>query len=155
MRLIGADGSQVGVVPLEEAVREADDANLDLVEVSPDANPPVVRVMDWGKEKFAREKKKREARKKTSIIEVKEVKFRPTIDTHDFERKLKRAMGFLEKGKKVKVTVFFRFRQLRRPDLGTKILDKVRDASEEIADVESRSDLEGRRMIMVLAPKAS
>lgn len=155
MRLIGADGSQVGLVPLDEAVRAAEDASLDLVEVSPDASPPVVRVMDWGKEKFAREKKKREARKKTAIIEVKEVKFRPTIDKHDFERKLKRSLSFLEKGKKVKVTVFFRFRQLRRPDLGTEILNKVRDAAEEIADVESRSDLEGRRMIMVLAPKAT
>ncbi len=108
--------------------------------------------MDWGKVKFDREKKARESRKKTTVIDVKEVKFRPTIGQNDFNIKLNRAIGFLEKGKKVKVTVFFRYRQLRRPELGTQILDKVTAKTAEVAEVETRSRLEGRQMTMVLTP---
>ncbi|MEL7061282.1 MAG: translation initiation factor IF-3 [Acidobacteriota bacterium] len=154
VRLIDADGTQVGVVPVEEARTRARDQNLDLVEVGPNADPPVVKVMDWGKAKFDREKKAREARKKTVTIEIKEVKFRPTIDDHDFGIKLNRAVRFLSKGKKVKVTVFFRYRQLRRPELGQQILDKVIEETKDLASVESRSRLEGRQMTMILAPLA-
>ena len=126
---------------------------MDLVEVGANADPPVVKIMDWGKAKFDRDKKARESRKKAQTIEVKEVKFRPTIGDNDFNIKLNRAIRFLEKGKKVKVTVFFRYRQLRRPELGGEIMDKVAEMTAEIADVETRSRLEGRQMVMILAPK--
>lgn len=143
----------MGIVPLEDARKKAREAGLDLVEVGATADPPVVKIMDWGKAKFDRDKKARESRKKAQTIEVKEVKFRPTIGDNDFNIKLNRAIGFLEKGKKVKVTVFFRYRQLRRPELGAQIMDKVAELTAEIADVEHRSKLEGRQMVMVLAPK--
>ncbi len=154
VRLIDADGTQVGIVPLEDAKSRARERKLDLVEVGERADPPVVKIMDWGKAKFERDKKARESRKKASVIEVKEVKFRPTIGDNDFNIKLNRAIKFLEKGKKVKVTIFFRYRQLRRPELGVKILDKVTEQTAEIGTVESRSRLEGRQMTMILAPAA-
>ena len=140
------------MVPVKEALETAESKDLDLVEVGPNADPPVVKLMDWGKVRFEREKARKEARKKATSIEVKEVKFRPTIDDHDFERKVDRARRFLEKGNKVKVTVFFRYRQLRRPDLGTELLDEVIEETKDLAEVESRQGLEGRRMVMVLAP---
>ncbi|MCP4655371.1 MAG: translation initiation factor IF-3 [bacterium] len=152
VRLIDVDGTQLGIVPLEQAKTRARDQDLDLVEVGAGADPPVTRIMDWGKVKFDREKKARESRRKTTVIEVKEVKFRPTIGENDFNIKLNRAIGFLEKGKKVKVTVFFRYRQLRRPELGTQILDKVTAKTAEVAEVETRSRLEGRQMTMILTP---
>ncbi|MGB5658474.1 MAG: translation initiation factor IF-3 [Thermoanaerobaculia bacterium] len=152
VRLIDVDGAQLGVVPLEEARQRAEESGLDLVEVGASANPPVVRILDWGKLKYEKEKKAREARKKTHVIEVKEVKYRPSIDEHDYEIKTKRARRFLETGKKVKVTIFFRYRQLRRPELGVQILDKVTKALADVGTVESRSRLDGRRMVMVLAP---
>ena len=140
-------------MPLEDAKNRAREQGLDLVEVGEKATPPVVKVMDWGKVKFEREKKARESRKKAHIIDIKEVKFRPTIGENDFNIKLNRAIRFLEEGKKVKVTVFFRYRQLRRPELGLQILDKVGEATAEIATVESRSrGLEGRQMTMLLLP---
>jgi len=139
-------------VPLDEARQRAEDRELDLVEVGANASPPVVRILDWGKLKYEREKKARESRKKTHVIEVKEVKYRPSIDDHDYEIKTKRARKFLEQGKKVKVTIFFRYRQLRRPELGTQILDNVTKDLADVASVESRSKLDGRRMLMVLAP---
>lgn len=154
MRLIDAEGEQVGIVPLEEAREKAEEQGLDLVEVGADAEPPVVRILDWGKLKYEKEKAAREARKRTHTIEVKEVKYRPSIDDHDYELKTKRVRRFLEEGKKVKVTIFFRYRQLRRPELGTEILDKVQERMSDISNVESRSRLEGRRMIMVLAPES-
>jgi translation initiation factor IF-3 len=154
VRLIDSDGTQHGIVPLEEAKTKAQEQGLDLVEVSPNVDPPVVKIMDWGKAKFDREKKARESRKKAQVIEVKEVKFRPTIGDNDFNIKLNRAIRFLEKGKKVKVTVFFRYRQLRRPELGAQIMDKVAELTAETADVETRSRLEGRQMTMVLAPRS-
>ena len=152
VRLIDVDGTQLGVVPLDEARKRAEDSGLDLVEVGASANPPVVRILDWGKLKYEKEKKAREARKKTHVIEVKEVKYRPSIDEHDYEIKTKRARRFLETGKKVKVTIFFRYRQLRRPELGAQILDKVTQELADVGNVESRSRLDGRRMVMVLAP---
>ncbi|MEM9553737.1 MAG: translation initiation factor IF-3 [Acidobacteriota bacterium] len=155
VRLIGHDGEQVGIVPIEDARKRAKDVGLDLVEVGPNADPPVVKIMDWGKAKFEREKKAKEAKKRATTIEVKEVKFRPTIDDHDFDIKLNRAKRFLSKGKKVKVTVFFRYRQLRRPELGQQILDQVIEETRDIASVESRSRLEGRQMTMILNPEST
>ncbi len=153
MRLIDADGTQRGIVPLDEAKTRAQDQSLDLVEVGEKAEPPVVKIMDWGKVKFAREKKARESRKKAHVIDIKEVKFRPTIGENDFNIKLKRAIRFLQEGKKVKVTVFFRYQQLRRPQLGLQILDKVAEATVDLATVEHRSrGLEGRQMTMLLLP---
>ena len=152
VRLIDADGTQVGIVPVDQAKARAREQDLDLVEVGPTSDPPVVKIMDWGKAKFERDKKAKEAKKNATVIEVKEVKFRPTIDEHDFEIKLNRAKRFIGKGKKVKVTVFFRYRQLRRPELGVQILDKVTEETRDIASVESRSRLEGRQMTMILAP---
>lgn len=155
MLLIDEDGTQIGVVPLDEARRKATDQALDLVEVGPNADPPVVRILDWGKVKFDRDKKARESRKKAQIIEIKEVKYRPTIDDHDYEIKTQRARRFLSEGKKVKVTIFFRYRQLRRPELGSNILDKVTEAIQDVGEVESRSGLEGRQMTMILTPQQS
>ncbi len=152
VRLIDADGTQVGIVQLEQAKARARERGLDLVEVGEKADPPVVKVMDWGKVKFDRDKKARESRKKTVVIEVKEVKFRPTIGDNDFNIKLNRAIKFLKNHKKVKVTVFFRYRQLRRPELGVQILDKITEATQEIATVDNRSRLEGRQMTMILSP---
>ena len=152
VRLIDADGTQVGIVQLTQAKEKARERGLDLVEVGEKADPPVVKIMDWGKVKFDRDKKARESRKKTVVIDVKEVKFRPTIGDNDFNIKLNRAIRFLKQGKKVKITVFFRYRQLRRPELGFQILDKIVEATEEIANVDARSRLEGRQMTMILSP---
>jgi translation initiation factor IF-3 len=154
VRLIDEDGTQLGIVALDEARTRARDRGLDLVEVGAGADPPVVRILDWGKLKYEKEKKARESRKKTHVIDVKEVKYRPNIDEHDYEIKTKRARRFLSQGKKVKVTIFFRYRQLRRPELGAQILDKVVEQTADIAAVESRTSLDGRRMVMVLAPTA-
>ena len=124
------------------------------MEVGANADPPVVRILDWGKMRYERQKREKESKKKAAVIEVKEVKYRPTIDDHDFDIKTDRARRFLDKGNKVKVTVFFRYRQLRRPELGAEILDKVTANLADVADVESRSRMEGRQMVMILAPKA-
>ncbi len=140
------------MVEIDEARRRAEDAGLDLVEVGPKADPPVVKILDWGKLKYEKEKQAREARKKTHTIEVKEVKYRPNIDKHDRERKTNRVKHFLSKGKKVKVTVFFRYRQLRRPELGAEILDSLTAEVEDLGIVETRTGLESRRMTMVIAP---
>lgn len=154
VRMIDADGSQVGIIPLDEARSRAEEQGLDLVEVGADADPPVVKVMDWGKTRFEKEKRAKESKKRAAVIEVKEVKFRPTIGENDFMIKAKRAIRFLKKGKKVKITVFFRLRQLRRPELGEKILDHVTQMVEEdgSGEVETRSRLEGRQMTMILNP---
>lgn len=154
--MIDEDGAQLGIVPVEEARERARDKGLDLVEVGANADPPVVRILDWGKLRYEKQKKEREAKKKTQTIEVKEVKYRPTIDQHDRDRKTERARKFLEQGNKVKVTIFFRYRQLRRPQLGTEILDHVYEKLQDIATVEHRTrGLEGRQMIMILAPRAT
>ncbi len=152
VRLIDENGAQIGIVALDDARQKAEEAGLDLVEVGPNADPPVVRILDWGKLRYEKEKQAREARKKTQQIEVKEVKYRPNIDTHDQERKTSRVRQFLSKGKKVKVTIFFRYRQLRRPELGDQILDELTSQVEDLATVETRTRLESRRMTMVLAP---
>ena len=145
----------MGVVAIEDARREASERGLDLVEVGPKADPPVVKILDWGKLKYERDKKKRESKKKAHVIDVKEVKYRPNIEDHDYEIKTNRARRFLEQGKKVKVTIFFRYRQLRRPELGADILDRVAKELADVGEVEARTHgLEGRRMVMVIGPTA-
>jgi len=153
VRLVDADGQQVGVVPIEEALRSARERGLDLVEVAPMARPPVVKVMDYGKYRFEQAKAARAARKKQHVIHVKEVKYRPGISEHDFEFKTRHARQFLEEGNKVKLTMMFRGRQVTHPELGQEVLNRVCAELTDIAKVETESKLEGRNMTMVLAPK--
>jgi translation initiation factor IF-3 len=152
--LIGADGEQVGIVAIEDARRAAAEAGLDLVEVASEARPIVVRIMDWGKHRFEANKRAREARKKESRISVKQVKLRPNIDDHDLETKLNHARRFLDAGDKVKVTIMFRGRDLRRPENGRRLLDKVIELMTDVAAVESApGPIVNRDMSMVLAPR--
>jgi translation initiation factor IF-3 len=153
VRLIDAEGEQVGVVPVDEALRAAEARGLDLVEVAPMARPPVVKIMDYGKYRFEQAKAARAARKKQHVIHVKEVKYRPGISEHDFEFKTRHARTFLEEGNKVKLTMMFRGRQVTHPELGKEVLDRVFDVLKDIAKVETESKLEGRNMTMVIAPK--
>jgi translation initiation factor IF-3 len=153
VRLVDADGQQVGVVPIEEALKSARERGLDLVEVAPMARPPVVKVMDYGKYRFEQAKAARAARKKQHVIHVKEVKYRPGISEHDFEFKTRHARQFLEEGNKVKLTMMFRGRQVTHPELGQDVLNRVFAELTDIAKVETASKLEGRNMTMVLAPK--
>lgn len=139
---------------VEDARQRARDKGLDLVEVGPNADPPVCRIFDWGKLRYEKQKKEREAKRRTQTVELKEVKYRPTIDEHDRDRKTGRARKFLEEGNKVKVTIFFRYRQLRRPQLGQEILDHVQEQLADVATVEHRTrGLEGRQMTMILGPR--
>lgn len=154
VRLIGAGGEQVGVVPLEEAKRIAEESGLDLVEVAPDARPIVVRIMDFGKHRFEAAKKAREARKKESRVSVKQIKLRPNIDEHDLETKLAHVKRFLGEGDKVRVTIMFRGRDLRRPENGRKVLDRVIELLNDQAIVESApGEIVNRDMSMTLAPR--
>mgnify|MGYP003574441045 FL=1 len=154
VRLIGADGEQVGIVPIEEARRVAAEAGLDLVEVAAEARPIVVRIMDWGKHRFETAKKAREARKRESRIAVKQVKLRPNIDDHDLETKLNHARRFLDAGDKVKVTIMFRGRDLRRPENGRKLLKRVIEMMNDVAVVESApGGIVNRDMSMVISPR--
>lgn len=154
VRLVGADGEQVGIVPLEDARKMAAEAGLDLVEVAPEARPIVVRIMDWGKHRFEAAKKARDARKKESRIAVKQVKLRPNIDSHDLETKLNHARRFLSAGDKVKVTIMFRGRDLRRPENGRKLLNRVIEIMSDIAVVESApGGIVNRDMSMVISPR--
>ena len=153
IRLIDQDGGMVGVVTLHKALQLAYDAGLDLVEISPNAVPPVVKILDLGKLKYANQKKAAEARKKQKIVEIKEIKMRPNIDTHDYEVKMKAMNRFFEEGDKVKVTLKFRGREMAHQELGMKLLLQVKEDTVEIAKVEAEPKLEGRQMMMVLAPK--
>jgi translation initiation factor IF-3 len=153
VRLVREDGSMVGVVSTREAISMAADAGLDLVEVSPNATPPVCKILDFGKFKYEEQKRKNEARKKQKVIEVKEIKLRPGIDTHDYDVKMRSIHRFLEEGDKVKVTMRFRGREMAHQELGAKVLDKVKSDLDEIAKVESAPRMEGRQMIMVISPK--
>lgn len=141
-----------GVVPLEEALEHAAQAGLDLVEVSPNADPPVCKILDYGKLKFQEQKKKSEARKKQKIIEIKEIKMRPNIDTHDYDVKMKAIRKFIGEGDKVKVTIRFRGREMAHQELGMRLLNRVREETNEETKVEHEPAMEGRQMIMVLAP---
>ncbi|MDH3915838.1 MAG: translation initiation factor IF-3 [Chromatiales bacterium] len=153
VRVIGADGQQVGVLPIEEARQLATDQTLDLVEVSPNAEPPVCRVMDYGKYIFEQNKKAHAAKKKTKQIQVKEVKFRPGTDQGDYAVKLRNLTRFLTGGDKAKVTLRFRGREMAHRELGAKLLERVRDDLAELAQVEQFPKMEGRQMTMVLSPK--
>ena len=143
----------MGVVTPQRAMEMADEAGLDLVEISPNATPPVCKIMDYGKFKYETQKKEAEARKKQKIIEIKEVKFRPNTDTHDFDVKMRNVFKFLENGDKVKITMRFRGREMAHQERGVELLRRVQDDFEEIAKVEAEPKLEGRQMMMVLAPK--
>lgn len=143
----------VGVLSTEEAQAMADDVGLDLVEVSPNADPPVCKILDYGKFKYEEQKKAAEARKKQKTIDVKEIKMRPGIDVHDYEVKLRSARRFLDDGDKVKVTIRFRGREMAHQDLGMKVLDRVREDLDELAKVEQSPIKEGRLMTMVIAPR--
>ncbi len=152
IRLIGADGENVGVVPPERGRELAAEAGLDLVEISPNATPPVCKIMDFGKFKYEQQKRESEARKKQKTIEVKEVKFRPNTDTHDYDVKMRNVVRFLEKGDKVKVTLRFRGREMAHQNLGRELLERVAEDVKEIGKVENMPKMEGRQMIMMIGP---
>jgi len=152
IRLIGAEGENVGVVTPERGYEMALDVGLDLVEISPNANPPVCKIMDFGKFKYETQKKEAEARKNQKIIEIKEVKFRPNTDTHDYEVKMRNVFKFLENGDKVKITMRFRGREMAHLDLGRQLLERVADDTEELGKIDSMPKMEGRQMIMMITP---
>jgi translation initiation factor IF-3 len=153
VRLIDAAGENRGVVPIREALRLAEEAGLDLCEISPNAEPPVAKILDFGKYKYEEQKKAAEARKKQKIIEIKEIKLRPMIDTHDYDVKMRAMVRFLEEGDKVKVTLRFRGREMAHQELGMKLLDRVRDDLGDKAKMEQYPKMEGRQMTMVMSPK--
>ena len=152
VRLVGEDGEMIGVVPLREALMRAEEAGLDLVEVSPTARPPVCKILDYGKFKYEAQKKAAEARKKQRVIEVKEIKLRPGIDENDYSIKMRKVREFLTEGDKVKVTMRFRGREMAHQHLGMDVLTKVRDEVLDLGKVEQMPRLEGRQMVMVMAP---
>ncbi len=154
VRLVSADGEQVGIVSTEEALNRAKDLGLDLVEVAPNANPPVCRIMDYGKYKYLQSKKEHEARKKQTIINVKEMKIRPRTDEHDFQVKLKHIRRFLGDGDKVKVTCRFRGREMAFQSQGLALLNRIAEEVSELAKVESHPKSEGRTIVMILGPLA-
>ena len=153
VQLIDAEGENRGIVKTREALAEAQDQGLDLVLISPNAVPPVAKMLDLGRFKYAAQKKAAEARKKQKVIEVKEIQLRPNIDTHDYETKMKAMQRFLDDGDRVKVTMRFRGREMAHQELGMQLLLKVKEQTEAIAKVESQPRSEGRQMVMVLAPK--
>lgn len=152
IRLIDADGEQVGIVSLDEARERATESGLDLVEVAPEARPPVCRLMDYGKYRYEEARRAREAKKKQHTMHVKEVKYRPGIEEHDYEFKTRHVRRFLSDGDKVKVTMMFRGRQLSHPELGLVVLERILSDVEDVGKIESQPAREGRTMIMVLAP---
>ena len=153
VQLIDDKGENHGTVPIERALQIATEAGLDLVEISPNSTPPVVKILDFGRFKYQSQKKAAEARKKQRTIEIKEIKMRPGIDIHDYEVKMKSIRRFFEEGDKVKVTLRFRGREMAHQELGTKLLDKVKADTVTMAKVETEAKLEGRQMTMVLAPR--
>ena len=152
VRLIDATGENVGVVATEEALRIAGEATLDLVEISPNAKPPVCRVMDYGKFKFEQNKKAHQAKKKQKQIQVKEIKFRPGTEIGDYQVKLRKLIEFLEDGDKTKITIRYRGREMQHKELGAQLLDRIEKDLSEYGDVEQRPKMEGRQLIMVLSP---
>ena len=152
IRLIGANGENLGVVSPDRALGLAEEAGLDLVEISPTAVPPVCKIMDFGKFKYETQKKEAEARKNQKVIEIKEVKFRPGTDTHDYEVKMRSVFKFLEEGDKVKVTLRFRGREMAHQDLGKALLDRVAEDVKAAGKIESFPRLEGRQMVMMIGP---
>ena len=153
VRLIGSSGENAGVTDTEEAIQQAIAEGLDLVEISPNSNPPVAKIMDYGKYKYQAQKKKSEAKKKQSVIVVKEIKIRPSIEEHDYQVKMRAINRFIGDGDKVKVTLRFRGREMAHQELGAKILDRVQEDLEGIAKVEQFPKMEGRQVTMVFAPR--
>ncbi|UCZ52236.1 translation initiation factor IF-3 [Bacillus shivajii] len=154
VRLVGANGDQIGVKSKQEALEMAQNANLDLVMVAPNAKPPVCRIMDYGKFRYEQQKKEKEARKKQKVINVKEVRLSPNIEEHDFNTKLRNARKFLTKGDKVKAAIRFRGRAITHSQLGREVLERLAKECEDIATIESKPKMEGRSMFLVLAPTA-
>lgn len=152
MRLVGPGGEQVGVVPIDTALRLAQEADLDLVEVAPNSKPPVAKIMDFGKFKYEAAQKAKEARRNQANTVLKEVRFRLKIDKHDYETKVKRAVGFLEQGDKVKAMILFRGREQSRPEQGVRLLQQFAEGIAEYGTVESNPRIDGRNMVMVIAP---
>jgi translation initiation factor IF-3 len=153
IHLIDKDGANRGNVSVAEALQLAQETGLDLVEISPNATPPVCKLLDFGKYKYQEQKKAAEARKKQKVVEVKEIKFRPMIDDHDYDVKMRSMKRFFEEGDKVKVTLRFRGREMAHQELGVKLLDRVKDDTTKIAKIEMDARFEGRQMVMVLAPR--
>jgi len=153
VQLIDQHGVNVGVTETSAAVKMAMEAGMDLVEISPNNNPPVCKIMDYGKYKFQAQKKAAEARKKQKIVEIKEIKLRPMIDDHDYDVKMRAMLRFFEEGDKVKITLRYRGREMAHQEIGTKLLDKVKTAVADIAKVEQDAKFEGRQVVMVLAPR--
>ena len=152
VRLIGAEGENVGVVSPERALELAENAGLDLVEISPNAEPPVCKIIDFGKYKYEQQKRESEARKKQKIIEIKEIKFRPGTDTHDYDVKMRNVFKFLENGDKVKITLRFRGREMAHLNLGRELLERVAEDVQEMGKVENMPKMEGRQMTMMIGP---
>ncbi|WP_246728365.1 translation initiation factor IF-3 [Microvirga terricola] len=153
VQLIDDTGQNKGVMPFFDALRLAEDAGLDLVEIAPNSAPPVCKILDYGKYRFLEQKKAAEARKKQKTVEVKEIKLRPGIDDHDYDVKMKAMKGFFEEGNKVKITLRFRGREMAHQDLGLKVLERVKSDVGELAKVEMEPNFEGRQVVMVLAPR--
>jgi translation initiation factor IF-3 len=153
VHLIDKDGTNKGTVSVAEALATAQAAGLDLVEISPNATPPIVKLLDFGKYKYQEQKKQAEARKKQKVVEVKEVKFRPMIDDHDYDVKMRSMTRFFDEGDKVKVTLRFRGREMAHMELGNKLLDRIKEDTAKLSKVESEARFEGRQMVMILAPR--
>lgn len=154
VRLVGAEGEQIGIKPIREALQMAIDLNLDLVNVAPQAKPPVCRIMDYGKFRYEQQKKDKEARKNQKIVDIKEVWFRSNIEEHDYQTKLRNVIKFLKEGDKVKCSVRYRGREIAHAAIGQRILERVKVEVAELCTIERQPKLEGRSMIMILAPKA-
>ena len=153
LRVIDSDGTQLGIMPLRRAMELAEQKNLDLVKIAPQANPPVCKIIDYGKFRFEQAKREKEARRNQRVVEIKEVRLSLNIDTHDFETKKNHALRFISDGNKVKASIRFRGREMGHPELGLEIMRKFSDAMSEVAIVEKPAKLEGRNMLMFLAPK--
>jgi translation initiation factor IF-3 len=153
VHLIERDGANKGTVPIADAIAAAQAAGLDLVEISPNATPPIVKILDYGKYKYQEQKKAAEARKKQKVVEVKELKYRPMIDDHDYDVKMRAMARFFEEGDKVKITLRFRGREMAHQELGTRLLQRVKDDTAKMAKVEMEPRFEGRQMVMILAPR--
>ncbi len=153
VRCIDPDGEQLGILSIDEAMNKAEELGLDLVELQPNADPPVCKILDYGKHKYQAQKRANEARKKQKIIEVKEIKLRPNIDQHDYQVKMKAVRKFIDGGDKVKITLRFRGREMAHIELGTDLLSRVQEDIDDFAKIESMPKMEGRQMTMILAPK--
>ncbi len=152
VQVIGSDGENLGTMPLNKAIELAKKESLDLIEISPNANPPVCKIMDMGKYKYDLQKKANQAKKKQKIVSLKEIKLRPGTEVHDYNFKIKNAKKFISKGDKVKFTVKFKGREMQHTDLGKDLMDRIIDETKEVAKVESKPKFEGRQMVMIIQP---